>query len=44
MWYAIYSHDRPDSLQARLAARAGHIERLQDLLQQGRLATRDRWS
>jgi len=37
MWYAIYSRDRADSLQARLAARAGHIERLQDLLQEGRL-------
>ena len=37
MWYAIYSRDRPDSLQARLAARAGHIERLQDLLAEGRL-------
>ena len=37
MWYAIYSHDRPDSLQARQSARAGHLERLQDLLQEGRL-------
>jgi uncharacterized protein YciI len=37
MWYAIYSRDRPDSLQARQTARAGHLERLQDLLQEGRL-------
>jgi uncharacterized protein YciI len=37
MWYAIYSRDRPDSLQARQTSRAGHLERLQDLLQEGRL-------
>jgi uncharacterized protein YciI len=37
MWYAIYSRDRPGSLEARLAARAGHLERLRALLEDGRL-------
>jgi len=37
MWYVIYSRDRSGSLPARQAARAGHLERLQDLLQDGRL-------
>ena len=37
MWYVIYSHDRPDSLPARQTARAEHVARLEDLLQEGRL-------
>ena len=37
MWYVIYSTDRPDSLPARQSARDGHLARLQDLLQEGRL-------
>lgn len=37
MWYVIYSHDRPDSLTARLAARAAHLQRLEALLAEGRL-------
>jgi uncharacterized protein YciI len=37
MWYVIYSKDSEDSLQARLDARPAHIERLNVLLDQGRL-------
>jgi uncharacterized protein YciI len=37
MWYVIYSHDRPGSLQARQAARAEHLARLHALLEEGRL-------
>jgi uncharacterized protein YciI len=37
MWYVIYSKDRPDSLDARLAARDSHLARLQTLLEEGRL-------
>ena len=37
MWYVIYSRDRPDSLPARLAVRAAHLERLEALLAEGRL-------
>jgi len=37
MWYVIYSRDRPDSLDARLKARPEHLERIQALLNQGRL-------
>lgn len=37
MWYAIYSRDRENVLQARLDARPAHVARLQDLLLQGRL-------
>jgi uncharacterized protein YciI len=37
MWYVIYSKDREDSLQSRLAARPGHVARLQALLDEGRL-------
>ena len=37
MWYVIYTHDRENSLQQRLAVRAGHLARLQDLLEQGRV-------
>ncbi|WP_416305319.1 YciI family protein [Neptunicella sp. SCSIO 80796] len=37
MWYMIYAEDRANSLQARLKARPDHLERLQQLKQQGRL-------
>jgi len=37
MWYVIYSNDRPESLSARLAARAAHLGRLEALLAEGRL-------
>ena len=37
MWYIIYSKDREDSLQARLEARSAHLERLNALLDEGRL-------
>lgn len=37
MWYVIYSKDRADSLQSRLAARPAHVARLESLLEQGRL-------
>ena len=37
MWYVIYSKDRADSLAARAKARPEHLERLQALLEEGRL-------
>ena len=37
MYYVIKGSDRADSLAQRLAARPAHVERLQDLKQQGRL-------
>jgi len=37
MWYSITGLDHADSLARRLGARAAHLERLQDLLAQGRL-------
>jgi len=37
MLYAIIGEDRPDSLEARLAARPAHLARLNLLLQDGRL-------
>jgi uncharacterized protein YciI len=37
MWYVIYSHDNKNSLERRLAVRAEHLARLQDLLGHGRL-------
>jgi uncharacterized protein YciI len=37
MWYVIYASDRKDSLEARKAARPAHIERLQKLIEHGRL-------
>jgi uncharacterized protein YciI len=37
MWYAIYALDRPGSLDARLAARPAHLQRLQSLQEAGRL-------
>lgn len=37
MLFAIISEDAPNTLQARLAARPAHLERLQALQTQGRL-------
>ncbi|AIF47960.1 YciI family protein [Dyella japonica] len=37
MWYAIVGTDVPDSLEKRKGARPAHIERLQKLLDEGRL-------
>ncbi len=37
MFYAIVGEDRPDSLDARLAARPAHVERLTALQSEGRL-------
>ena len=37
MWYLIEGHDGPDVLEARMRARAGHLERLVALRDAGRL-------
>ncbi len=37
MWYAILAEDRPESLDARLAARPAHLARLEALRDAGRL-------
>ncbi|TBR39534.1 MULTISPECIES: YciI family protein [Dyella] len=37
MWFAIVGTDVPDSLEKRKSARPAHIERLQKLLDEGRL-------
>ncbi len=37
MWYVIYSKDCKDSLQARLEASSAHLERINALLDEGRL-------
>lgn len=37
MWYAILSQDVPDSLARRTGARPAHLQRLENLKQQGRL-------
>lgn len=37
MLYCIYAEDRPDSLEARLAARPSHLARLEALQSAGRL-------
>lgn len=37
MWYAIIAEDVDQSLDKRLAARPAHLERLQALLNEGRL-------
>lgn len=37
MWYVIYSRDREESLGARAPARDAHLQRLQGLLDDGRL-------
>ena len=37
MWYVIYSRDRENSLEARLAARPDHLERVNALISEGRI-------
>ncbi|RKF20406.1 YciI family protein [Alginatibacterium sediminis] len=37
MWYLIYSEDKEGSLPARMAARPAHLQRLQELSDEGRL-------
>ncbi|SET45260.1 hypothetical protein SAMN05216326_1288 [Nitrosomonas marina] len=37
MFYVIYAEDVPDSLERRKTARAAHLERLQQLQENGRL-------
>ncbi len=37
MWYVIYSKDREDSLAARMETRPAHLERVNALLDEGRL-------
>jgi uncharacterized protein YciI len=37
MWFAIIAQDHPGSLDKRLAARPAHLERLNQLLDEGRL-------
>ena len=37
MWYAIISEDHPNSLQNRQSARPAHLQRLQQLQDEGRL-------
>lgn len=37
MFYCIYAEDRPNSLEARLAARPAHLARLETLQSAGRL-------
>ncbi len=37
MWYVIHATDVENSLEARLAARPAHIERVRTLLAEGRL-------
>ena len=37
MWYAVISEDNKDSLERRKSARAAHLARLTELLDQGRV-------
>ena len=37
MFYAIIAEDKPDTLEARMAARPAHLERLVSLKEQGKL-------
>lgn len=37
MWYAIYGKDVPDSLERRKSVREAHIQRVRDLVDEGRL-------
>jgi len=39
MWYAIISEDVENSLEKRISARPMHVERLQDLVNAGKLLT-----
>ena len=37
MWYVIYAEDIENSLSKRMAARPAHLERIQTLVDQGRI-------
>ena len=37
MWYVIHAQDREESLEARKKVRSAHVERLNVLVEQGRL-------
>ena len=37
MWYVIYSRDRENALEARLAARPDHLDRVNALVDEGRI-------
>ncbi|WP_412973230.1 YciI family protein [Glaciecola sp. MF2-115] len=37
MWYLIYAEDVKNSLNKRMAARPAHLERIQSLVDQGRI-------
>jgi uncharacterized protein YciI len=37
MWYCIYSRDRENALEARREARPRHLERVEQLLAEGRI-------
>jgi len=37
MWYVIYSRDRENALEARLEARPAHLERVTELVDEGRI-------
>ncbi len=37
MWYIIYCQEKENALEARLKARPDHLERIQPLLDEGRL-------
>lgn len=37
MWYVIYSRDRDNALEARLEARPDHLERVNRLVDEGRI-------
>ena len=37
MWYVIYSRDRQNALQTRREARPAHLERVQSMVEQGRI-------
>ena len=39
MYYVIFAQDRPNTLSQRLAVRSKHLERLQQLADEGRLLT-----
>ncbi|MGX9415889.1 YciI family protein [Vibrio sp. RC27] len=39
MWYVIFSQDIENSLEKRMSVRAAHLERLQNLRDEGRLLT-----
>jgi len=39
MWYAIVGTDAPDSMQRQLAVRPAHLQRVQALVDEGRVLT-----